>query len=150
MDTEEWVKQQEIRKALQQWLLQWRPQWFCTMNLPPKKNYNDAEGYLKEWRRPFHKAGIEIGYNGLYLSVPHPHIHLLAMGCDKDEPSLIYVDREKWEQEWARLTKQTAVIRWINDPEAVTEYVAFKNTVPGKYELLSPHNEKMLGRYKRK
>lgn len=147
---DQWVVEERMRKAIHELFIQWRSQWFCTLNQPPKKSYDDAEGYLKEWRGLFYKAGIEIAYNGLWSMVPHHHVHLFMFGFNKEGLSLFDVEKDRWEKEWARLTKQKAVIRWINDHAPVTEYVSYRNTPPDKYQLLIPHNEKMLKRCKRK
>ena len=144
-----WIHEKRKRDELYQCLLDWRWEWFCSLNLPQGKSFMDAEQYLKHWRSLFYKKGLKIGYMGLFSMLPHCHIHLLMVGYSADKSSLFHVDKWEWEKEWSRLTKQTADIQWINDVDAVAGYISFKNTYPGLYELLKPHNKKVLKSCKR-
>ncbi len=149
-EVEQWVQVNRKREAIQGFLLCWRWQWFCSMNLPSMTSYNNAERYLNRWRRLSFKQGVEVGYIGLWSRVPHSHVHLFMVGEKDDGFSLFHVEEDTWEKEWSSLTKQTAVIQWINDVDGVTEYVSFLNTPSGDlYELLIPYNTRILNRCRR-
>lgn len=149
LSDQEWFVELLKKKALYDFFIQWEWEWFCTLNLPDGKGYDDAESYLKKWNKISYEERMRIGYLGVWSRVPHPHVHLLMFGINGDK-SLFDVDKKKWEKKWSKITKQRAVIRWINDVEAVSDYVSYRNTPLELYELVIPYGVNLMKRKKKK
>lgn len=118
-------------------------EWFCTLNL----EYNDlniAESKLRKWIRGIAKTEhMRVCYSGCFVSIKHPHLHLLMAGLDKYG----YTLNDKWtgrsEAAWKRLARHSAVIEYVKD-EGAASYISFCNTPPDQFELVIPYNKKLL------
>lgn len=97
------------------------------------------------------KQNIQIAYQGVFNIVPHPHIHLVALGTNSWGESLYDIDSDRAEQHWVAITKQAAVIMPItHDRERVYRYIADKNSPAGLSEMIIPHNLELLKKIKEK
>jgi len=133
-----------------EFLKDWPWEWFCSMNLPSECTHTYAEVKLKKWRiRLATNEKIQIAYLGIFNTVPHPHIHLVALGTNSMSQSLYDIDTKRPEKYWSEIARQRAVIKPItNNRENVYRYIADKNNPSGLSEMISPYNKKLLERKK--
>jgi hypothetical protein len=139
-------KVQELGDANHEFLLRYKWEWFCSLNLQSGSDYSMAESKLKAWRI---KMGIKdhilIAYMGVFNTIDNPHIHLLLWGKqNRLGRSLLDLNYKDWENEWSRLTKATAVIEPIYERGGIADYIAKKNLPWGKSELIQPYNKRLL------
>lgn len=146
-----WQRIKELGQANHEFLLNYRWQWFCSLNLKPGSDYDKAESKLKSWRI---KMGIRdhilIAYMGAFNTVPQPHVHLLLWGKrNRFGQTLMDLNPRDWEASWSGLTKCQANIQplhLIYDRDQVASYIANKNMPEGKSELIHPYNRRLLGK----
>lgn len=148
----------ELGEANQEFLLKYKWEWFCSLNLPSGCDCPMAESKLKAWRI---KMGIKdhilIAYMGGFNTINNPHIHLLLWGKrNKFGQSLLNLDPKDWEYEWSQLNKYkdvqngsrlipcTAKIEPIYERGGVASYIATKNLPWDKSELIQPYNKRLL------
>lgn len=135
--------------ANHEFLLKYKWEWFCSLNLQSGSDYSMAESTLKNWRV---KKSIEdhilIAYMGVFNSVPQPHIHLMALGKqNRFGQTLLDLSPKSWEAAWSGLTKCQAVIQplyLIYDRDQVASYIANKNLPRDNSELIQPYNKRLL------
>jgi len=155
-----WQRIKELGQANHEFLLNYRWQWFCSLNLKPGSNYDMAESKLKSWRI---KMGIKdhilIAYMGVFNTINNPHVHLLLWGKrNRFGQTLMDLNPKDWEHEWSTLNKYedvqnrshlipcTAEIEPIYEREGVASYIAKKNLPWNKSELIRPYNKRLLGK----
>lgn len=136
----------ELGEANQEFLLKYKWEWFCSLNLQSGSDYPLAESKLKAWRINMGiKDHILIAYMGVFNNINNPHIHLLLWGKrNKFGQSLLNLGPKDWEKEWSRLTKSTAAIEPIYEREGVANYIAKKNLPWDRSELIQPYNKRLL------
>jgi hypothetical protein len=132
--------------ANHEFLLRYKWEWFCSLNLQLGSDYPMAENKLKVWRT---KMGIKnhilIAYMGVYNTVPQPHIHLMALGKqNRFGKTLQDINPKDWEVGWSDLTKCQAFIEPIYEREGVASYIAKKNLPWNRSELIQPYNKRLL------
>jgi hypothetical protein len=136
---------EELRESNKEFLLNYKWEWFCTLNLKSGSDYPMAESKLKDWRI---NVGINnhilIAYMGIYNTIPQPHIHLLVLVKNRNKKTLLNFNHKKWEKEWSRLTKSQAVIEPIYERDGIANYIAIKNLPWDKSELIQPYNKRIL------
>jgi len=135
----------ELSEANHDFLLNYRWQWFCSLNLRSGSDYSLAESKLKAWRiKMCLSHHIQIAYMGVYNTMPQPHIHLLVLGKNRFKQTLWKVNRKDWEDSWSNLTKCQAVIEPVYERDGVTSYIANKNLPWDRSELIQPYNKRLL------
>ncbi len=140
-----WQRAKEINVAYHEFLLNYKWEWFCTLNLKPGSDYPIAESNLKTWRTMGIKDHMMIGYMGVFNTVPQPHIHLLALGKrNRFGYTLLDLEPYAWEAAWCGLTKCQAVIEPIYEREGIAYYIASKNLPWDRSELIQPYNNRVL------
>jgi hypothetical protein len=137
---------EELGEANHEFLLRYKWEWFCSLNLQSGSDYHRAESKLKDWRI---KKSIEdhilIAYMGVFNRVPQSHIHLLVLGKqNRFGQSLLKLNPKSWEVAWSDLTKCQAVIEPIYERDGVASYIAKKNLPWNKSELIQPYNKRLL------
>jgi hypothetical protein len=135
--------------ANHEFLLRYKWEWFCSLNLQLGSDYPMAESKLKDWRMKMGvKNHILIAYMGVYNTIPQPHIHLMALGKrNRFGQTLLDLSPKSWEAAWSDLTKCQAVIQplyLIYDRDQVASYIANKNLPWNKSELIQPYNKRLL------
>jgi hypothetical protein len=127
-------------------LEEWPWEWFCTMNLYNGCSYPNAEGHIKEWRIKLStRRKIRIAYQGVFNLVPHPHVHLVALGVNRHGKTLRNIDGTIAEVCWYLITKQSAVVNIIDDDcNVVCGYIGDKNSPSELSETIIPYNRKLL------
>ncbi|MGD0277192.1 MAG: hypothetical protein ABSB79_14265 [Syntrophales bacterium] len=147
-------------------------QWFCSMNLN-RPNYNQALEFLKLWRIALStRLGMRISYVGVLNYIPHPHIHLLALGLNKYNLTLQDFHPLIGEKIWGSLTRQSAVViplerGWdvntlpkegnldmqaliketILDVQTFVSYICNKNTPYSGYGSMHQYNFELIPPY---
>jgi hypothetical protein len=140
-----WQRVNGINEAYQEFLLKYKWEWFCSLNLQSGSDYPQAESKLKAWRAMSTKNHILIAYMGVFNTVPQPHIHLLALGKrNRFGYALLDLSPYVWEAAWSGLTKCQAVIEPIYDREGIASYIANKNLPWDRSELIQPYNNRLL------
>lgn len=136
---------EELGEANKEFLLNYKWQWFCSLNLKQGSDYSMAESKLKKWRI---NVGINnhilIAYMGVYNTDPQPHIHLLVVVKNRHKKTLLNFNHKNWEKAWSDLTQCQAVIKPVYEREGVANYIAKKNLPWGKSELIQPYNKRIL------
>ena len=147
-------RKDEYTKAYEEMLLNYKWQWFCSLNLQSGSDCPMAESKLKAWRINMGiKDHILIAYMGVFNTVPQPHIHLLL--CSKRNrfgKTLMNLKPKDWQTGWSDITHCTAVIGPVYDREGVATYIAEKNLPLDKSELIKwdrseliqPYNKRLL------
>lgn len=147
---EQWKLKQELGKANAEVFSGYQWEWFCSLNLYRGANHSIAEDKLKKWRI---NMGIQdhilIAYMGAFNTIPHPHIHLIALSKKSALGlHLLDLDPNDWQRGWSDLTHCTAVIEPIYDPKGVAAYIAKKNLPWERSELIIPYNKRLLAKGK--
>jgi hypothetical protein len=144
---EPYEKQAKLRIANKYFSSNWEWQWFCSLNLG-NRSHTEAEKYLKIWRRQQAKYNhIQIASFGVYNTIPQAHIHLLALGSNKQGNSLLLVNHKKSEDSWSKLTKHSAKIIpiWDDDAQkAILSYIYMKNMLGNISESIQINNKRIL------
>lgn len=100
---------------------QWHWQWFTTLTFEPKINQDLILQLRLNWTRQLCKIDqIQIAY--FYSQVnssDHPHLHLLMLGTNKENKSLLDVNPSIWESAWP----YRAQIFFPNSNIAVSKYL---------------------------
>ncbi len=147
MESCEKKEQDKIRIANKYFSSNWEWQWFCSLNLG-NRSHTEAEKYLKLWRRQQAKYyHIQIASVGVYNTIPQAHIHLLALGSNKQGNSLLLVNHKNSEAAWSKLTKRSAKIIPIWDDDAqkvIISYIYMKNMPGNTSESIQINNKKIL------
>jgi hypothetical protein len=147
-DEEKCLRDRQRKDSWYGFLNDWSWEWFCSMNLPHGSVHSDAEKKLKKWRIKLStREKIQIAYQGVFNLVPHPHIHLVALGkCRMGIVENLYgVSHTLAEVYWSQIAKGSAVIQPIgHDWDTVYRYIADKNNPAGLSEMVSPYNKKLL------
>jgi len=134
-----------MKSLLKDFWNDWSWEWFCSMNLHDHSTINTAEHYLRKWRVGLERQeDIRVGYVGYMNLFPHPHIHLLMIGCNENGETLPDVEAERWEKFWYKITRQTAHIVLIDYSEGATGYIVDQNTPRGHSEMIEPYNTELL------
>lgn len=165
---EEERKYRQKQKEMYAWcdyFKKWPWEWFCSLEFQKssrphenshiqawgthahrqKDSYSDAEGWLKKWALMQQKRDhIQIGYMGVYNTIPQPHIHLLVLGKNASGLTMFDLNEKDWEKGWSSITKATAVIKPITDLDGVCSYIAKTNMPQGRSEIINPYNTKLL------
>lgn len=153
---------------------QYTYQWFCTLNLR-KYDVEDCEKLLKMWRDKMSiQDHIQISYTGVIVTSPSTghHVHLLMMGKNEDDETLLDRNMKDWEREWDYIVTHPLSSRYTDKEiqenrfnwerkwkkpdyskielvltEPVIGYVScFKNTPIDNFELVKPYNKKLLSK----
>ncbi len=140
-----WKKLDILRKANEDFLFNYKWQWFCTLNLKQGSDYSMAESKLKKWRI---NVGINnhilIAYMGVYNTVPQPHIHLLVVVKNRHKKTLLNFNHNNWEKAWSDLTQCQAVIEPVYEREGVANYIAKKNLPRNISEFTQRNNKRIF------
>lgn len=140
----QWEWDVRLKDAYKVFWNRWDWEWFCSLPLD-KGNYSDAQKILKVWNRDLAKGEhVQVASMGIYTTIPIPHIHLLALGKNKDGKTLFDVAHKKWEKHWSRLTKHKAVIEPIYHQDGAVHYISHLNTPPDHSEMIDPYNKRLL------
>ena len=133
----------KYKSSLKTYWNRWPWEWFLTARL--KNQYYGL--ILKEFRIALQKhENLQIAYMGLYVSYPHPHLHILILGQNKNGKCLADVDPKHGEREWQDITHRSADIENIYDQERVIGYMTDKNMPENHHEKLVAYNIKLLKR----
>jgi hypothetical protein len=145
-DEERYLIDRERISSGVEFLNRWIWEWFCTMNLYSGCSYPNAEDHIKEWRIKLSTSRkIRIAYQGVFNLVPHPHIHLVALGVNRHGKTLRNIDGTIAEACWHLITKQSAVVDIIDDDcNVVCGYIGDKNSPSELSETIIPYNKKLL------
>jgi len=132
-------------EALEGYWNQWPWEWFFTARI---KNHHYGL-LLKRFRVALQKdEHLQIAYVGVYVSFPHPHLHILMLGKSKNGKRLAEVDSSHWEKQLQDITHNTVIIENIYDQEGVVSYMVRYNMPAHRHEALVPYNKKLLKRMK--
>ena len=115
-----------------------------------------ADWCLKRWRRfVFDELGLQIGYQGVMLTRPSPHLHLLLVARRSRRRSLRTVPApvvKLLQDRWFALAKRTCRIANITDREGIIDYLAGPRNLgyPGqRFSAVEQCNSKLLRRLSR-
>lgn len=87
---------------------------YCSMNLPPGCDCPEAIKLIKTWQKRLSaKEKIDIGCAGVYDPLPHPHLHIMALGHSEHNVPLTEDDMPKAHKCWASITKQSTSMSYI-------------------------------------
>jgi hypothetical protein len=108
-----------------QYLSQFPFEWWLTLTFKEPVRSECAKGQLKSWTRKLIKQErIQLAYFGVINEVNRIHLHLLALGRNRQGKTLLDVSVAKWE----RALKSQAKVSPIYDITGVAEYFE-RNTI---------------------
>ena len=89
-------------------------EWHCSMNLPNGCDSSKAIKLIKKWQDTlFATDTIQIGCKGIFDPIPHPHLHILAIGSSDKLAMLTEDDIQKAQNCWSKITQQSISITTI-------------------------------------
>jgi len=147
----EYEKIIKYRQGLYDWMNEYDWEWFITMTLPDD-NYENTEKYLKVWRQNLCISNhIRICYLGIIIMSQFTgnHLHLLMFGRNKDEDTLVDMDKSEWENEWSRITGRDCHIELVRDNGVIDYMTLPKNTPYNHFQFVNPYNGDFLEKYKK-
>jgi len=145
-DDERYLLDRKRKASGIEFLNRWTWEWFCSMNLRSGCSHADAERFLKVWRIKLSTLQkIRIAYQGVFNLIPHPHVHLVALGTNKHGQTLYNISETIAKVYWYQITGQSARVEKIDsDLDRVHGYIADKNSPLESSEMLIPYNRKLL------
>jgi len=88
--------------------------WYCYISLPYGCDCPTAIKLIKKWQDTlFATETIQIGCAGIFDPIPHPHIHMLAIGSSERKAMLLDEDIPLAEYRWVSLMKELIFIKTI-------------------------------------
>lgn len=156
IETDEDVKNsiiiKKIRSAIYNDFMTHQFEFYATLNLP-SSDETYAEKLLRKWRGIMStKDKIRIAYKGVIVlsKVKGPHIHLLMLGRNKHNQTLLDLNEIDWQKCWGKIAHKSAVIKKIDnqiDREIVASYMSSdRNIIPDQYMLARHFNNRLLTR----
>ena len=98
-------------------------QWFITLTVPSHMNYTPVQ-VLKafmRWRTRICKTEkIQVIYFVIAVQFPHPHLHAVMAGFNRNGKNLFDADAEEWIDKWP-FAKSAQCIERVEDVERVKE-----------------------------
>jgi len=134
--------------------------WYCYISLPYGCDCPTAIKLIKKWQDTlFATETIQIGCAGIFDPIPHPHIHMLAIGSSERKAMLLDEDIPLAEYRWVSLMKELIFIKTIHCDEHLKklfEYILLQGnpsglSVPiscdlkGQLEGEGPYDEELFG-----
>jgi len=145
------ISMAEYRDQLFEFYFQRNYDYFCTLSLP-NDNVEKAERLLKKWRGKLRKkAHIQIAYVGNIITSKFTgaHVHLLMLGRNHKGETISNEDKKILGKFWAATSACDFHIRDYEDSGAEDYITKAKNTPINDFELVIPHNKKLLEEHRK-
>lgn len=133
---------------------------YCSMNLPYGCEYPTAIKLIEKWQDTlFTTNTIQIGCAGIFDPIPHPHLHMFAIGSS-DRMAMLTKEEIPIAQDcWGSITQQSIFITPIccevfrmrvfayillrNTPSGLS--VPFSADFKGQLQGMGPYDEELFG-----